>query len=892
MTSFVGRAHELAFLRERLDEASAGTAQTVLIEGPAGIGKTALLTEFGGGVPTVRSASGDESETFLGFGVLQQILGLRERSWSDPLAAGADLLRLLDDRQDAPTTLVVDDAQWADAASLTALTFALRRLRADPVLAIFSCRTENLTTLPPGLLRLADQQDNHLLLDGLTEEEVLAFGLARNQGALPRRAVARLRRHTGGNPLHLGALFSELHPADLSTEAELPAPSSYAALVVRALASRSEAAQRLARASSVLEDGCPLDLAARLADIDGPAAPEQALEDLTDTGLWTCRYDEDAWRMRFNHPLARAAVYDAIGPAERVRLHGRAAEMLYGDAALRHRVSAASGSDVALAHDLSRAADSRRSTGDLHGAADLLRASARLNPGDAAEPLLEATTLFLISGDVPSAKALDPLLSSLPPGGRRFYLQAKIAWFTGRPSDAEALAAQAWEQADDLDRLGRGSLAGILAQLCNMRGAGLEAADWAERALAQELQDDLEDSTTAAQAVGLAQSGLIVEALDLLAPLAADPAAVPPEQHHRLAARGALRAAVDDLAGARADLAHLASAAVDAVSPYRLLSMGVLAEVDYRLGTWDSSLALAEQARSLAEDSEQRWLLGYLNAAAVLVCAGRGLWEQADRHLHEGQRIGAAVGDPVSWAVCENAAVHLAWCQGQPDQVVERAGLLRSLDGGPTHEPGLLNWPVPYASALVELGRLDEAASEIDRFAEVAAVRGSCSRQAALARVRGELHTARREQRAAREAFEEALAVGEGSADALEQAVVRTAFGRFLRRRGERRKATVQLQDAREHFLALGAAPFVQRCDEELGACGVQPAAAVEPATAALTPQEQIVARLVCQGLTNQDVAHQLVLSVKTIDYHLGNVYAKLSVHSRTQLANLLGSRT
>jgi DNA-binding NarL/FixJ family response regulator len=82
----------------------------------------------------------------------------------------------------------------------------------------------------------------------------------------------------------------------------------------------------------------------------------------------------------------------------------------------------------------------------------------------------------------------------------------------------------------------------------------------------------------------------------------------------------------------------------------------------------------------------------------------------------------------------------------------------------------------------------------------------------------------------------------------------------------------------------------VQRCDEELASCGEHPSAAVAPVTAGLTPQEQIVARLVCQGLTNQEVAHQLVLSVKTIDYHLGNVYAKLAVHSRTQLVNLLGS--
>src|SRR3954452_18400895 len=111
-----------------------------------------------------------------------------------------------------------------------------------------------------------------------------------------------------------------------------------------------------------------------------------------------------------------------------------------------------------------------------------------------------------------------------------------------------------------------------------------------------------------------------------------------------------------------------------------------------------------------------------------------------------------------------------------------RSALLRTLRKGPTQEPGLLSWPVTYVAALVELGRLDDAATAIAGFEQEARDRGSRSRRAGLARVRGELATARREHEPARAAFEESLALGQGTATALESALTEVAYGRFLRR--------------------------------------------------------------------------------------------------------------
>jgi len=482
------------------------------------------------------------------------------------------------------------------------------------------------------------------------------------------------------------------------------------------------------------------------------------------------------------------------------------------------------------------------------------------------------------------AKALRAELSGTAPTARRTSLEARLAWFAGEPEAAEALATEAWSRRDQLSSDHLGSLAAILCQLHNLRADGSGAAEWAAQALELGLPPDLADSTNAAQAFGLGLVGRLEDALAVLASVPSDPTLVR-GYSHQLTARGALRVATDDLVGARRDLATVCNASHAEVSPQRLVAMGALAEVDFRLGSWDASLAAAEHALSLAEDTEQVWVQGYLHTAAVLVCAARGDAAQADRHLVEARELAEQLGDLGTYVLCENAGVHIAWCRSDHEEVVTRSALLVSLGGGPTHEPGLMQWPVQYVGSLVELGRLDEAEREIDQFEALARERSCQSRLAGLARLRGELATSRRDHKVARAAFQSSLELGGGAVAALDDALSRAAYGRFLRRRGEKRAATARLTEARTRLTALGARPFVTRVDEELAACGVSPGVHPEPLPHRLTPQERTVATLVCQGLTNQEVAQHLVLSVKTIGYHLNNVYTKLDVHSRTQLA-------
>ena len=714
MPPFVGRAAELDWLAGRLETAVSSRPATVVVDGPPGIGKSALVSAFLAGrcEGRVLSASGDESETSLAFGVAHQLLGTAEDSWEDQFAAGAAVLADLDRHGDGrPTVIVVDDAHLADAASLGALTFALRRLAADPVLAVLVTRDDQVSRLPPGLLRLADAHGDRLHLRGLAEPEVdellRARGLGPRRG--DRRAAAAAHRRQPVVPPGAAGRAPGRGPRRRGAAAG-PA-------VVRPAGDRRPGralrpAQRLARAAALLPDGSEMRVVAAVA---GVARPEEALEELRRApAILTPTEGPGGWTVRFPHPLVRAAVYDDLGPGARRALHARAGDVLTGDAALRHLVAAASGPDDGLADRLAHAAAARLAQGDAHAAAELTLMASRVGtPGTTSdERLLDAVNLFLIDGDLATTKTLAGALALAPATARRVYLQARLAWFAGEPEQAESLATEAWSRGDELSPDHLGSLAAILSQLHNLRADGLGAAEWAARALALGLPPDLADSTNAAQAFGLALVGRIEEALAVLEPVPSDPTLVR-GYSHQLISRGALRVATDDLAGARRDLDLVCNASHAEVSPQRLLAMGALAEVEFRLGAWDASLAYAEHALSLAEDAEQLWVQGYLHVAAIMVCAGRGDWAQAERHLVAGRALAEQLGDLATFAVCENAGVHIAWCRSEPAEVVSRSALLLSLGGGPTHEPGLLQWPVQYVGALVELGRLDEAEREI-----------------------------------------------------------------------------------------------------------------------------------------------------------------------------------
>ena len=182
------------------------------------------------------------------------------------------------------------------------------------------------------------------------------------------------------------------------------------------------------------------------------------------------------------------------------------------------------------------------------------------------------------------------------------------------------------------------------------------------------------------------------------------------------------------------------------------------------------------------------------------------------------------------------------------------------------------------------LGRLEEAACALSTYET--AVRGLSRRfgDVALARVRGKLFSAQGQRAAACAELEHGLTLTEDLPMPIERARLRLEYGQALRRQGARGRAVQELRQARALFAGAGARPFLAECDRELAACGARfVRRKAGPST--LTPQEQVVAELVAAGLSNAEVARRLVVTVNTVEYHLRNIYPKLGVASRAQLA-------
>jgi DNA-binding CsgD family transcriptional regulator len=185
---------------------------------------------------------------------------------------------------------------------------------------------------------------------------------------------------------------------------------------------------------------------------------------------------------------------------------------------------------------------------------------------------------------------------------------------------------------------------------------------------------------------------------------------------------------------------------------------------------------------------------------------------------------------------------------------------------------------------VIGLGRLTEARAGLQRFEAQAAESGRTAAQATIARLFANLEAAQGRDDEAATAFARARSLADEGRDPFDRAKTQAAHGAFLRRLGRRRPAAAELCAARSTFERLGARPYVERCERELAASGLEPRRRRPGPTAELTPQETSVAQLVAQGKSNRTVAEELVVSVNTIEYHLKNIYAKLGIRSRTQL--------
>jgi DNA-binding NarL/FixJ family response regulator len=945
----VGRGDALDALDAALGRAREGLPTVVLVVGEAGMGKTRVLqAAFDREDVQTITAAGDPGESDLDYGVIDQLLRrsplggeaigeLLPSPGSDPLEAGAGLLRMFDGLQlGRPLVVVIDDVHWADRASLDALTFTARRLRADRVVCCLACRPEGVDRLPRGLLRLVESTGGRTDLAGLDGPAVRE--LATRLVGQPVSAVGaeRLREHTGGNPLHIRTLLREL-PAEALDGAgpgagPLPAPRSYATLVLARLASCGDDAQRLVAALAVVGARAPLATIAAVAGLDDPltALDEAVAERLVDL------VDRPGERsVTFTHPLVRAAVVGDLAPSRRAALHRAAGEVVAGAAGLRHRLAGCAGYDAGLAGEAQRVAAGEADRGAHASSARLWMEVARVAPRpesrDAA--VLTAIDQLLLAGDLAGAKARRHAVEQAPDCARRSFLRGRLAYVLGPRRDAAALLEEAWTQAtagagalpgadparyepdapqehgpqerragtDDPALAGR--IAALLATVAVDRVDGDRALLWARRALALDRSAAADCNPGHMLAMASALQNRVGDGIAELSRALDDPPAHPAAVSDLHLGRGVLRMWAHDLRGGAGDLGVCLGAwGAGGSLVARETARFFLAELHYRSGRWDDAVVTAETAASIVDETDQVWLAAFSHAVAVFPLAARGEWERAEAHLAASSDAAkeSRGGAAALWTVL--AAIRLADSRGDPAGVVEAAAAL-NMPHRPATDEGIAGWRADHVEALVATDRVDQAVSVAGWLADDS--RGSSSPfvRAEAARARVAVAAATGDDAAVDAAAEEGLAGDSEAPGPYARARLELAVGRAWRRRasgdnegsegirgseGNGGRAEPVLEAARSRFARLGAAPWVARTEHELAPGSHRSAPSVEPAATPLTAQEQAVTHLVVQGRTNREAAAELFLSVKTVEHHLSRAYAKLGVRSRTELVGRL----
>jgi len=913
---FVGRAGELAEAAEALTAARAGHPAIVVVEGEPGIGKTALLRRCSQLAPdaAVVWASGDPAETDLDGGLARQLLaGLPgppgpaapgpDTGGADGLALGAALLAGVGalEEQAQLVVLVADDLHWADRASAEALLFCLRRLRSDPVLVLLAARPHTLDQLGGSWARLLADGDRvrHLRLTGLTAPEVVTLAAA-NRRDLTAESGTRLHEHTAGNPLYLLALLTEL-PADAfgRDTTHLPAPAAYAAAVLGRLTRLPAEAQELVRAAAVLGTRAAARAASAMAGLaDGTSAADAAVRArLLDFPPGRAR-DE----LVFAHPLVRAAVYEDLRPADRRRLHLAAAALLAPPASFTHRVAAAAGGfDDELAAELIDAAGASQAAGAPRLAAQYLGWAAKLasDPARGEQSLFGAVRLLLITGDVQGAEEYADEVNARPASPQRRYTQAVLAvargWLEHAEAELRSLAGTI-TAGDDPGLFSHTTAA--LALIYGQLGEDEAALEWAERARAVVgCAPDADAVARQAMAESYAKTGQLDRSLGLLADCSSRKPEPSGFDAELLTARGLVRNWAGDFAGAREDLQAVLRWHRYGVTAHGLTNAyTALAEAEFRSGGWDAAAVHVEVAISLSRDLDHAWYLSYAHCVAAYLYAARGDIEMpaaqadagpsAEAHAVAAQRAAEMVPSKEALACAALARAHVAWSQADGAGVIEAlTPLAHGAFGTASRYPNLALWRYRLAEAYLAQGRLTEARRLLDE--SPAGPWGGVT-PADRARLEG-LFWQRADQPERAAARYEAAMPGPGSRS-FPDGLLALDYGRFLLSAKKRRAAATVLLTARGVLAGLEAAGLTAVCDQSLLACGVRvPGVPADQETYegldVLTAREQVVARLVAAGKTNREIAAELYVSVKTIEYHLSIIFTKLHIRSRRQLA-------
>ena len=865
-----GRSAERSVIATLLDGARVSRSGVLVVRGPAGVGKSALLEDsaLAASDAQVLRARGVESESEFAFAALHQLLrpvmrfqrdlpahqaralrvatGIEGGDGGDRFLVAVAVLGVLSEAAEESLVLcLIDDAHWLDDASATVLLFVARRLEAERVVVLFAARDGNEGRRGFRAAGLPERR-----LAGLDRETAATLLEERAGTSVSAEVCDRLVEGTAGNPLALLELPSLLTPGQLSGSESLPSRLPLSRDVERVFAERAGRLPEQTRTALLV---AAAEETGRLATVVAAAAAlgaaGEALDDAERASLVTIRDDV----LEFRHPLIRAAVYQAAAASERRRAHRALAQVLEsgGDADRRawHLAAAAVEPDGDVVRALEDAAERARGRGGFEAAGAALERAAELSAQPAARCrlLVSAAHNAWLVGEfsrvtrlLSAARVLapEPLLRA-DIGQLRGWLEISV----GSPAAAQRFLAQAATDAAPVDAaLARRILAAgaEAAWLTTDPEAGAELArigvqlgptdDAHDRLFADQLAGFLHFlDGDVASAVRLLKGTIdLAERLDEPEPLA-------------LAAHHASYVGDDD-AAYRLNSQIVARARAAGAVTDLLFSLWRLVQAELVTGQWTAAAASAAEAVRLARETGRPELAALPMAWLTLIAAWHGQEDVFDARVVEADEMAAthslgifqlAVQDVVRWA---RAVQKIA--TARPASAVT---LLEQVD----HPVVAGMASLDRIEAAVQAGRRRDAQRWLERMEAFASASAA---PWALARV-AHCHGLLSEGEPAQARFREALDHHGRSHRPFEQARTRLAYGAHLRRARRRVDARGHLAAALDAFETLGAAPWAERARVELRACGQTTRERDPSRLRELTPQEVQVARFVGRGL-------------------------------------------
>ena len=903
-----GRRQQVEALDELLADVRAGHSRALVVRGEPGIGKTALLNHAAGAAADFQVAQGDgvESEMELPYSTLQQLcarmlhrldrlpppqrdalsvaLGLQSGNAPDRLLVGLAVLGLLSEvAAEQPLLCLIDDAQWLDQTSAQALGFVARRLDTESVAVIFGTRDRaggDLADLP------------ELTVRGLAAADARVLLAAVIPGRLDESVRDRIIAESSGNPLALLELPHGVTVAELAGGFGVAGALALAGRIEQSFLRRierlPEPTQRLMLVAAAEPVGDPALLwrAAGRLGIGADAAAAAEADGLLTVGA----------RVIFRHPLVRSAVYQTAPVSDRRIAHRALAETtdpgIDPDRRAWHCAQSVLEPQEDVAAELERSAGRAQARGGLAAAAAFLARAAELTPEPArrAQRALAAAQATHRAGNPDAALELLSTAELGPLDNLQLaqvkLLRAQVAFAVSRGSDVPPLLLAAAKLLEPLDvGLARETYLQALwaARFVSRGGAGLMEA--AEAALA---------APPAPQPPRA--SDLLLDGLAVLL-TGGYPAGIPILKralsafHRRSVTREeeirwlefACHTAVDlwdDEAWEAVSTRHVQlTRDAGALSELPIALTSRIA-VHLNAGELGAAMSLVEEVQTVTEATGSQ-IVPY---GGVGLAAWQGREAQATELFEASMKEGLRQGDGVGLTAVAWARAHLYNSLGRYEEAVVAA------EHASEHprELFLSTWGlVELIEAAARSGKRQRAADALQRLSESTRACGTDWALGIETRSRALLSDGEVAERLYREAI-----------DRLGHTRVRGAlarahllYGEWLRRQNRRLDAREQLRIAHQMFASMRADGFAERAARELRATGERVGKRTTDTADQLTARETQIARLAGEGLSNPEIAAQLFMSPRTVEYHLHKVFNKLKIRSRNQLRVLATRR-